>query len=121
MSFARQREKNNLKKFKIYIQNLTEKVIIGLLDFEREKRQKVIVNAEIEYNLDKNFLDYIQLQEAIINLLKYKKYDTLENALNDICKTLRVDFPEIISIKLKIEKPEISKNSLIGVEIFNYY
>ncbi len=110
-----------MKIFKIYIQDLTEKVIIGLLDFERKKRQKVIVNAEIEYDLDKHFLDYIQLQEAIINLLKYKKYDTLENALDDICKALRVDFPEIVSIRLKIEKPEISKNSSIGVENFNQY
>jgi len=108
-----------MRIFKIYIQDLTEKIIIGLLDSERKKRQKVIVNAEIEYDLDKHFLDYIQLQEAIVNLLKYKKYDTLENALDNICKALKIDFPEIVSIKLKIEKPEISNNSLIGVEIFD--
>ncbi len=107
--------------FKIYIKDLKIDVIIGILDKERKNKQKIIVNAEIEYDLDEHFLDYVQAVEAIKNLLEYKKYDTLENAISGISKALKLDFPEIISIKLKIDKPEIFKNTLIGVENIKRY
>jgi len=83
--------------FKIYIKDFKIDVIIGILDKERKNKQKIIVNAEIEYDLDEHFLDYVQALEVIKNLLEYKKY-------------------EIISIKLKIDKPEVFKNTLLGVE-----
>ncbi|NPA73406.1 MAG: FolB domain-containing protein [Epsilonproteobacteria bacterium] len=107
--------------YKVIIEQLKLKVILGVLNSERTNPQDVIVNAWIEYNLDEHFLDYTQAVEAIKNLLKYKEYDTIENALNDICKALKIDFPEIISIKLQIYKPEVFKNALVGVEIYKEY
>ncbi len=107
--------------FKIYIKDLKLDVVIGVLDKERNKKQRIIINAEIEYNLNEHFLDYVQTIEAITNLLEYKKYKTLESALDGVLKALKLDFPEIVSIKLKIDKPEVFKNTLVGVEVFKTY
>ncbi len=110
-----------MKLFTVLIENLTLEVIIGILDHERKKAQKVIVDAKIEYDKNEFFLDYVQVVEAIENLLKYKKYETIENAVENICKALKLDFPEIVSIKLRIYKPEVFKNALVGVEIQKQY
>ena len=107
--------------FSINIKDLTLEVIIGVLEEERKNRQKIIINATIEYDMDEHFLDYTQAVEAIANLLEYKMYDTLENALDGICKALKLDFPEIKSIKMSISKPEVYKNCLVGVEILKKY
>ncbi len=110
-----------MELFTVLIEDLTLEVIIGMLEQERKKSQKVIVNAKIQYDKDKFFLDYTQAVEAIENLLKYKNYTTVEDALEDICKALKIDFPEIVSITLRIYKPEIYKNALVGVEIKKRY
>jgi len=107
--------------FSIVIEDLTLNVIIGILESERKNRQKIILNATIEYEKNKYFLDYTQVVEAIANLLEYKMYETLEDALEGICKTLKLDFSEIKSIKMSISKPEIYKNCLVGVEILKKY
>ena len=107
--------------YSIYIKDLTLEVIIGVLEEERKNRQKIILNATIDYDMDEHFLDYTHVVEAIVNLLEYKMYDTLENALSGICKALKIDFPEIKSIKMSIAKPDIYKNCIIGVEILKKY
>ncbi len=107
--------------FSINIKDLTLEVIIGVLEDERKNRQKIILNATIEYDMNEHFLDYTQAVEAIVNLLEYKMYDTLENALEGICKALKLDFPEIKSIKMGISKPTVYKNCLVGVEILKKY
>jgi len=104
-----------MNRFNITIKDLTLDVVIGVLKEERSKRQRVIVNANIEYDLEEHFLDYVQVVEAISNLLEYKLYDTLENAIDGIIKALKVDFPEITKINLQIQKPEVFNNALIGL------
>ncbi|MDD5548667.1 MAG: dihydroneopterin aldolase, partial [Sulfurovaceae bacterium] len=43
----------------IHIENLSIQAIIGILDFEREKTQNIIIDLEIGYEYNKNvFLDY---------------------------------------------------------------
>ncbi len=51
---------------KIEISDLTFKCIIGILDFERTKKQKVIVNISFEYNFSKDmFINYAEISELI--------------------------------------------------------
>ncbi len=110
-----------MRRYTILIKELSLEVIIGILEQERKNRQKIILNASIEYDMDEHFLDYTQVVEAIINLLEYKMYGTLEDALEGITKALKLDFPEIKSIKMDISKPNIYKNCQIGVEILKNY
>ena len=56
---------------KIEIEQLTFKCIIGILDFERVKKQKVIINLSFDYDFIKdNFIDYSE----VANLVK-KNYE----------------------------------------------
>ncbi|UFH58882.1 dihydroneopterin aldolase [Sulfurovum mangrovi] len=91
----------------IHIEALTFEVIIGLLDFEREKPQRVIVDMEATYPYKDIFLDYAKITESIIAHLKTKRYELLEDALLGIKDELMGEYPQITALKLKISKPDI--------------
>ena len=66
----------------IHIEALTFNVIIGLLDFERERPQRVIIDLEALYEYsDSEFIDYADMVTLIQNELKEKRYELLEEAL----------------------------------------
>ena len=62
----------------IYIENLTFKCIVGILDFERKKRQRVIVNLSFDYEFkDGSFIDYAEVSELVKRTMKDKKFKLL--------------------------------------------
>ena len=92
----------------IHIEDLTFNVIIGLLDFERDKPQRVIINLEASYDYsDNNFIDYADMVLLIQNELKEKRYELLENALIGLKKILYTTYPNLETLSLKISKPDI--------------
>jgi dihydroneopterin aldolase len=100
----------------IHIEELTVDVIIGILDFERTSKQKVIVEAKINYTYtEKQFIDYTIIIKIVENMLKEKKYRLLEEALNDIGDNIIVNFPQIISLYIKISKPNIITNASVAL------
>ncbi len=68
---------------KILIEELTFDCIIGILDFERETPQKVIINISFDYNFtDKStFIDYSKVVNEIESIMKEKKFELLEDAI----------------------------------------
>lgn len=92
----------------IHIEALTFDVIIGLLDFERDRPQTVIVDltATYEYS-DDAFIDYADLVMLIQKELKVKRYALLENALIGLKDLLSTSYPELQTLSLKITKPNI--------------
>jgi len=111
----------NDNRYKILIENLEFEAIIGILPEERKKTQKVLVNAEIEYENKEKYIDYAEVCNLIENLMKEKKFLLIEDALKLIENELSVKYPQMKSLKLKIQKPEILKNALVGVEILRKY
>ena len=92
----------------IHIEDLTFDVIIGLLDFERDKPQRVIVNLEASYEYsDDEFIDYADIVLLIQNELKEKRYTLLENALLGLKDVLYTTYPQLQTLSLKISKPDI--------------
>jgi len=92
----------------IHIEDLIFDVIIGLLDFERDKPQRVIINLEASYDYsDNKFIDYADMVLLIQNELKEKRYELLENALIGIQKLLYTSYPQLQTLSLKISKPDI--------------
>ena len=49
---------------KIEISDLTFNTIIGILDFERIKEQRVIINLSFEYNFSKDSLPHAYFHNA---------------------------------------------------------
>ena len=92
----------------IHIEDLTFDVIIGLLDFERDKPQRVIINLEASYEYrDDAFIDYADMVSLIQNELKEKRYTLLENALLGVKEVLYANYPQLQALSLKISKPDI--------------
>jgi len=107
--------------YKILIENLEFEAIIGILPEEREKTQKIIVNAQMEYENKNKFINYADVCNLIENLMKEKKFLLIEDALEAIECVLSEKYPQMKSLKLKIQKPEILRNALVGVEILRKY
>ncbi len=92
----------------IHIEDLTFDVIIGLLDFERDKPQRVIINLEASYDYnDDKFIDYADMVLLIQKELKEKRYELLENALIGLKEVLYTTYPHLQTLSLKISKPDI--------------
>ena len=112
-------------KRKVIIKDLIFNTFIGLHDFEKNKKQIIKFNIEIHTNNklhpDEQDLNSIINYEDVINKIETitnkKHYLLLETLAEDIFSNL-FENKNIISIKLKIEKPEIIKNtSSVGIEI----
>ena len=112
-------------KRKVIITDLVFNTSIGIHDFEKEKEQQIKFNIEIDINpslkASENDLNSIVNYESVINKIKSitqkKHYNLLETLAEDIFSNLFVN-KNIIKIKLRIEKPEIIKNtSSVGIEI----
>ena len=92
----------------IHIEALTFDVIIGLLDFERDRPQRVIIDLEASYDYkDDVFIDYAELVTEIKEDLKVKRYKLLENALLGLKELLYTNYPQLQTLSLKISKPDI--------------
>jgi len=92
----------------IHIEGLTFDVIIGLLDFERDKAQEVVIDLEASYDyVEGHFIDYSDMVLLVQNELKEKRYQLLENALLGVKTVLCTTYPQLKTLSLKISKPHI--------------
>jgi dihydroneopterin aldolase len=107
--------------YKIVIEDLTFKAILGVLEKERNEEQLVVVCAKIEYEDKKNFVDYAKVCEIIEDTIKKGKFILIEDAIDVLVEKIKTAYPQIKSIYLKIRKPEILKNALVGVEILRNF
>jgi len=100
----------------IRIEELRFKTIIGLLDFEREREQTVIVDLEIDYDfLPGDFLDYAAIADTVTEHIRQKRYELLEEALLGLERVLHHTYPAIRRLKCRITKPHILPHARVSV------
>ncbi|MCQ2851601.1 FolB domain-containing protein [Helicobacter pylori] len=107
----------------VHVHNLVFETILGILEFERLKPQKISVNLDLFYTElpNKAYLDYMEIQELIQNTMREKQYLLIEDALKDLSHVLKTRYKEITELYLKISKLEISPNSQVGASVKIYY
>ncbi|UKJ14159.1 FolB domain-containing protein [Helicobacter pylori] len=107
----------------VHVHNLVFETILGILEFERLKPQKISVNVDLFYTElpNKTYLDYMEIQEIIQNTMREKQYLLIEDALKDLSHVLKTRYSEISELYLKISKLEISPNSQVGASVKIYY
>ncbi|MGN8468133.1 FolB domain-containing protein [Helicobacter pylori] len=107
----------------VHIHHLVFETILGILEFERLKPQKISVNLDLFYTelSNKAYLDYMEIQEIIQNTMREKQYLLIEDALKDLSHVLKTRYSEISELYLKISKLEISPNSQVGASVKIYY
>ncbi|GAA8252694.1 dihydroneopterin aldolase [Helicobacter pylori] len=103
----------------VHIHNLVFETILGILEFERLKPQKISVNLDLFYTQlpSKAYLDYIEIQELIQKMMQENQYLLIEDALKDLSHVLKTRYSEISELYLKISKLEISPNSQVGASV----
>ena len=109
----------------IFIKDLHVRSVIGLNDWERDVKQDVLINAELEYDTRKagltdnmnDSLNYKSVCKRIINLVENSEPFLIEKLINNVAKTLLQEF-DIHKLTLTIEKPTALRFSKsVGVRI----
>ncbi|NOQ29602.1 MAG: FolB domain-containing protein [Helicobacteraceae bacterium] len=101
----------------IRIRDLEFKCIIGILDFERVSKQRVIVDVKIEYSyLKENYINYADVSALIKKVMKKRKFLLLEDALKSLSGELKQNFSRIDLLTLEISKPDILRNCIVSVK-----
>ena len=120
-----QKKEDYSYKRKVLIKDLIFNTSIGIHDFEKKQKQQIKFNIEIDINSSlkpsntnlNTIVNYEDVISSIKILTQKKHYDLLEVLAEDIFLDL-FENRNIIKIKLKIEKPEIIKNTAsVGIEI----
>ncbi|GAA7004562.1 dihydroneopterin aldolase [Helicobacter pylori] len=103
----------------VHIHNFVFETILGILEFERLKPQKISVDLDLFYTQlpSRAYLDYIEIQELIQKMMQEKQYLLIEDALKDLSHVLKTRYNEISELYLKISKLEISPNSQVGASM----
>ena len=110
---------------KILIKELTLDLKLGYYNLEKEKKQKIKFNLEINYEDKKptndedikSIVNYDKIVKLISKLVKNKHYNFLETLAEDVFDELFKD-RRIGKIMLQIEKLEILKQcSSVGIQI----
>ncbi|GAA8087206.1 dihydroneopterin aldolase [Helicobacter pylori] len=103
----------------VHIHNLVFETILGILEFERLKPQKISVDLDLFYTQlpSKAYLDYMEIQELIQKMIQEKQYLLIEDALKDLSHALKTRYSAISELYLKISKLEISPNSQVGASV----
>jgi len=119
------KNKNTIKRT-VLIKDFIIYEIIGIHQYEKSNKQKIIFNIVIDVNQnifpDENNLssivDYEKITNKLENLAKNKKYNFLESLAEDSFNEIFAD-KRINSVKIKIEKPDAITNAQsVGVEVF---
>ena len=101
---------------KIHIKDLTFETIVGLLETERVTPQKVSLHVKITYDFDgTHFIDYAHICTLLTEEMQTRKYFLLEDALEGLYAKILSNYPYIRKISVKIFKPTILSNALVGV------
>ena len=101
-----------MKKAVIKIKNLSLRTIIGFNDWEREKKQDVIVNAAIEFDaagaaetdtVDYS-LDYKSITKKVISKVENSSFHLLEK-LADFILNIIMENENVLSATVEVDKP----------------
>ena len=103
---------------KIHIRDLEFEAIIGLLDHERDRTQRVRLDIEATYDYrPPEYLDYAQMVETAQAHIIEHKYTLLEEALHGLHTTLLETFPQIESLDITIAKPDILPDCVVRLSL----
>ena len=96
----------------IEIKNLKLRTIIGINDWEREKKQDIIINVRLNFDAAKpsqsdniqDTVDYKKLTKSIIQLAEGTKYFLIEKLAQEIVNLALLN-PLVKNVWVRIDKP----------------
>jgi len=110
---------------KILIQDLLIRGLIGIHDWEREKKQDILINVEMEADCRpagesddfRDAVDYRAVTKEIIALVEGSAFFLVEKLAEEIAKICLQD-PRVAAARVRVEKPGAVRFSRsVGVEV----
>tara|TARA_Y100001970_G_scaffold288855_1_gene417331 strand:- start:14575 stop:14946 length:372 start_codon:yes stop_codon:yes gene_type:complete len=110
---------------KVFIKNLQVEAVIGIFEWEREVKQIISIDLEMDFNnanssnLDdiKNTLDYKKVGKRVIGLVESSNYKLVETLAERIAELVLKEFP-VESLALSVSKPGALRGSdSVGIRI----
>ena len=110
---------------KIFINDLQVETVIGIFDWEREIKQTISINLEMEFDISKaaksddinDSLDYKKVSKRIISLCEKANSYLVENLIEKIAQVVLKEFP-VSKVTVSLEKPGALRGSKsVGIKI----
>jgi len=110
---------------KIFINDLQVETVIGIFDWEREIKQIISINLEMEFDISKaaksddinDSLDYKKVSKRIISLCEKADSYLVENLIEKIAQVVLKEFP-VSKVTVSLEKPGALRGSKsVGIKI----
>ena len=104
---------------KIYITGLAVDTLIGVYDWERQHKQRILVDLELQADLSKaaksdnvdDTLNYALVAQKVVHTANDSQFKLIEALASHILDTLLQSFPLIQRAKLTLSKPDILANA----------
>ena len=110
---------------RVFIENLIVETVIGIFDWEREIRQAVSLDLELDFDIRKaaasdaieDTLDYKAVSKRLIHFIEQSEFQLVE-ALAERCARIVLDEFPVRRLTLKLGKPgAVRGSSAVGVII----
>jgi dihydroneopterin aldolase len=110
---------------RVFIENLTVETVIGIFDWEREIRQAVSLDLEMDFDIRsaaasdsiRDTLDYKAVAKRLIHFIEQSEFQLVETLAERCAAIVLEEFP-VKRLKLKLSKPgAVRGSSAVGVII----
>ena len=110
---------------KVFINNLEVEAVIGIFQWEREVRQLISVDIEMDFDNKtaaqsddiKDALNYKLVGKRVTAFIQNSKFQLVETLAEKISKIILKEFP-VSKVKIKVSKPGAMRGSdFVGVSI----
>ena len=110
---------------RVFIENLTVETVIGIFDWEREIRQAVSLDLEMDFDIREaarsdaieDTLDYKAVSKRLIHFIEQSEFQLVEALAEKCARIVLEEFP-VEHLRLKLSKPgAVRGSSAVGVII----
>lgn len=110
---------------RVFIENLTVETVIGIFDWEREIRQSVSLDLEMDFDISaaaqsdsiEDTLDYKAVAKRLIRFVEQSEFQLVETLAERCAEIVLNEFP-VKRLTLKLSKPgAVRGSSAVGVII----
>lgn len=109
----------------VFIRHLKADAIIGIYDFERVKKQPIIISLEMAWNNKKpsttedinDALDYEKISNSVKSLIEHSSFQLVETLAETIAEHILITYGTE-EVTLELQKPEaIAFTESVGIKI----
>jgi dihydroneopterin aldolase len=110
---------------RVFIENLTIETVIGIFDWERDIKQAVSIDLEMDFDIRKaaatdsieDTLDYKAVAKRLIRFVEQSEFQLVET-LAERCASIVLDEFPVERLQLRLSKPgAVRGSSAVGVII----